>query len=226
MEILKNSAVFWIAISIAFFEAGRFLNHKFKASLLNPLIIAIVMVILFLKVTGLTVADYNTGGDVINMMLAPATAALAFSIYNQISALKKFFIPVAGGCIVGSVVSVFSVKLLCGAFGLTDNITAALLPKSVTTPIALEISSQLGGIQAVTVAAVILTGIFGAIASPLMIKIFKIKNPVAAGTAIGTCSHAVGTSKAVALGETEGAMSGIAIGISGLVTVLLAMFFK
>lgn len=226
MEILKNNAIFWIMLSIAFFELGRFLNKRFKTPLLNPLLIAIAFIIIFLKITDLSVADYNSGGDVINMMLAPATAVLAFSIYNQFATLKKYFIPVLAGCFAGSLTSIVSVRLLCHLFGLSDRLTAALLPKSVTTPIALEICSQLNGLQAVTITAVILTGIFGAVISPIIIKIFKLKNPVAIGTAIGACSHAVGTSKAVDLGEIEGAMSGIAIGISGLITVLIAIFYQ
>lgn len=225
MDILKSNAIFWIMLSIAFFELGIYLNRRFKTPMLNPLIIAIIFIILFLKITGLSVGDYNAGGNVIDMMLAPATAVLAFSIYNQISILKKYFLPVVLGCLAGSLTSIISVKLLCCAFRLPDDLTAALIPKSVTTPIALDVCAKLGGIQSVTVAAVILTGILGAIFSPLMIKIFKIKNPVAAGTAIGACSHAVGTSKAVTLGEIEGAMSSIAIGISGLVTVLIVTVF-
>lgn len=224
MEVLKNNAIFWIMLSIAFFEFGRLLNRRFKTPLLNPLLIAIAMIIVFLKATGLSVSDYNHGGDVINMMLAPATAVLAFSIYNQLAVLKKYFIPVVAGCLAGSAVSIVSVRLLCSLFGLSDRLTAALMPKSVTTPIALEICSQLNGLQAVTITAVILTGIFGAVVSPIIIKVFRLKNPVAIGTAIGACSHAVGTSKAVDLGEIEGAMSGIAIGISGLITVLISMF--
>lgn len=224
MEALKNNAIFWIILSIAFFELGRFLNKRFKTPLLNPLLIAIALIIVFLKITGLSVTDYNNGGDVINMMLAPATAALAFSIYNQLAVLKKYFIPVVAGCLVGSITSIVSVRQLCHLFGLSDRLTAALIPKSVTTPIALEICSQLNGLQAVTITAVILTGILGAVISPIIIKLFKLKNPIAIGTAIGTCSHAVGTSKAVTLGEIEGAMSGIAIGISGLITVLIAVF--
>lgn len=224
MEMFKSSAIFWITLSMLFFELGRLLNKRFKTPILNPLLIAVAMLIIFLKVFGLSVSDYNTGGDIINMMLAPATAVLAYSIYNQISVLKKYFIPVIAGCLSGSLTSMASVWGLCRLFRLSDGITAALLPKSVTTPIAVEICSRLGGIQAVTVTAVILTGIIGAILSPIMIKIFKIKNSVAAGTAIGTCSHAVGTSKAVTLGEIEGAMSGIAIGVSGLITVLIVTF--
>ena len=120
--------------------------------------------------------------------------------------------------------SIISVLGLCKLFGLSDELAASLIPKSVTTPIAMEISQQQGGIVSITVAAVIVTGIFGAIFAPTLLKLFRVKDPVEAGIAIGTCSHALGTSKAVELGEVEGAMSGIAIGAAGIFTVLLSMF--
>ena len=166
---------------------------------------------------------YNAGGDFIAMFLAPATACLAISIYRQLPVLKKNLIPVLAGSAVGAGVSMGSVSLLCRLFRLDEEMTASLLPKSVTTPIAMGVSEQLGGIVPITVAAVVFTGILGAIFAPLMIKIFRVRSPIAAGLAIGACSHAVGTSKAVELGEVEGAMSGIAIGTVGLVTVLLGM---
>lgn len=224
MEMLKSNPLFWIALSIAAFELGRFISKKCKTPLLNPIITAIIVIIAFMKLTGSTSADYSTGGDIINMMLAPTTAALAYSIYKQINVLKKYFIPVVTGCLAGAVTSMASVYILCHAFGLTDEITAALIPKSVTTPIALEICAQFNGLQVVTIISVMLTGIVGAVAAPFMIKLFRIKNPVATGTAIGACSHAVGTTKAVTLGEIEGAMSGVAIGVSGLISVLIIAF--
>ena len=138
--------------------------------------------------------------------------------------LKKNLIPILAGTFTGSVASIASVLVLCRLFGLSDELTASLIPKSVTTPIAMEISKQQGGIVPITVAAVIVTGIFGAVLAPIFIRIFRVKNPVEAGIAIGTCSHALGTSKALELGEVEGAMSGIAIGVAGIITVILTMF--
>ena len=164
------------------------------------------------------------GGDIISLFLAPATAVLALSIYSQLEILKKHFLPILLGCLAGAVVSMTSAAGLCIAFGLDKSLTAAMIPKSVTTPIAMEISRQHGGLVAVTVAAVIFTGILGAILSPLLIKIFRISHPVAQGVAIGASSHAVGTTKAVELGEIQGAMSGISIGVSGIITVLLSLF--
>ena len=225
VNLVRDNALFWIALSIGAFEIGRILSIKFKSPVFNPLMIAIALIIAFLQLTGMSVADYNTGGNIINLMLAPATAALAYSVYEQRLILKRFFIPVLSGCIAGSAVSIGSVYVMCRLFSLSPEITAALIPKSVTTPIAIDICSSLGGLQAVTVAAVIITGILGAILAPIMIRIFKISNPVAAGTAIGACSHAVGTTKAVSMGETEGAMSAVAIGVCGIATVLITLFF-
>jgi putative effector of murein hydrolase len=128
------------------------------------------------------------------------------------------------GTLVGSLVSVASAYFLCKAFGLDDILTKSMLPKSVTTPFAMAISESIGGIPAVTVAAVVLTGILGNVLAPLLIRLFRVKNPIAAGVAIGTASHAVGTSKAIEIGETEGAMSGIAIAMAGIFTVVLSVF--
>ena len=218
-----SSPLFGITLSIAAYGIGCWIQKKLRTPAANPLLIAIVLVILFLKATGIPLEAYNAGGDFIAMFLAPATACLAISFYRQLPVLKKNLIPVLAGSAVGAGVSMGSVYLLCRLFRLDEEMTASLLPKSVTTPIAMGVSEQLGGIVPITVAAVVFTGILGAIFAPLMIKIFRVRSPIAAGLAIGACSHAVGTSKAVELGEVEGAMSGIAIGTVGLVTVLLGM---
>ena len=139
--------------------------------------------------------------------------------------MKRYFIPVLAGCLAGSLTSMLSAWGLCRLFGLNDSLTASMIPKSVTTPIAMEVSGKLGGVPSITVAAVVVTGIFGAALSPLLVKLFRVRNPVAAGVAIGTCSHAAGTSRALEMGEVQGAMSGISIGVSGLLTVLIALLF-
>ena len=169
------------------------------------------------------IIHYNNGGAVINMFLAPATACLAVSIYTRIQILKENAIPILVGCTVGSLSSMGSVYVLCRLFGLDEAMTASLLPKSITTPIAVEVCQSHGGIVPVTVIAVIFTGILGSILAPYLIRIFRVKNPITAGLAIGACSHAVGTSKALELGETEGAMSGLAIGVCGIMTVIFSM---
>ena len=167
--------------------------------------------------------EFNKGGDFIAFFLIPATAALALSIYRQVWLLKRNFLPIIIGSAVGSLVSMGSVYGLCRLFRLDEVLTYSLIPKSVTTPIAMDVSLQLGGEPSITVAAVVVTGITGAILAPAFIRLFRVNNPIAAGVAIGTCSHALGTAKALEIGEVEGAMSGIAIGVSGILTVLFAM---
>lgn len=225
MISLTASPLFGIVLCIFTFEIGLWINRMTKSPLANPLLIAILLCITVLQVFAIPLENFNQGGNIIAMFLAPATASLALNIYGQIQALKKNLLPIFAGTLVGSLVSVGSVTALCKLFGLSDALTAAMQPKSVTTPIAMEISKQHGGLVPVTVAAVIITGIMGAILAPVFLKIFRVKNPVEAGIAIGTCSHALGTSKALEIGELEGAMSGIAIGVAGLITVILSMFW-
>lgn len=221
---LTASPLFGIVASIAAFELGVYLNRRTGSPVVNPLLVAIALVIALIKGLGIPLSNYQAGGQLISLFLGPATAVLALSIYSQLAALKRYFLPVVLGCLAGALTSMLSVLALCRLFGLSGEMTASLLPKSVTTPIAMEVCRQQGGVVPVTVAAVIVTGILGAVLSPALIRLFRIGHPVAQGVAIGAASHAVGTTKAVELGEVQGAMSGIAIGISGLITVVLAMF--
>lgn len=223
MNEIISSPLFSIFLCIIAYKAGLLLQQKTRLALANPLLIAILLVIAFLTITGISLDQFNEGASFISMFLTPATCMLALSIYRQADKLKKNFIPILAGTLVGSIVSITSVLLLCSLFGLEDSITHSLIPKSVTTPIAMDVSSSLGGIVPITIAAVIITGIIGAVLAPTLIKVFKIKNPIVRGIAIGTSSHALGTSKALEIGEVEGAMSGIALGLSGIITVLLAL---
>lgn len=224
MEALYTSPYFGVALSIIAFGLGVKIQQKTKSPLCNPLIIAIVLIIGVLLVFRIPYDSYNEGGEIINMFLAPATACLAVSIYTKLSILKKYWLPIIVGCIAGSLASMASVYGMCRLFGLDQSLTMSMLPKSVTTPIAVSVAQAHGGVVPVTVVAVIFTGILGSIAAPLLIRIFKVSDSVAAGLAIGACSHAVGTSKAIEIGEVEGAMSGLAIGICGVVTVVFSMF--
>ncbi len=224
MSELFASPFFGIALSIVAFSIGVWIQKKTGLVICNPLIIAIVLVSGVLLLFKIPYESYNEGGSIINMFLAPATSCLAVSVYTRMELLKKNWLPILAGCVVGSITSMGSVFLLCRLFGLDEAMTWSLLPKSVTTPIAVGIAESHGGISSITVAAVILTGIMGSILAPFLIRIFRVKDSMTAGLAIGACSHAVGTSKAIELGETEGAMSGLAIGICGIVTVVFSMF--
>lgn len=223
MNDLWTSPFFGIALSILTFWIGVKIQTRLKSVLLNPLLIAILLIVLLLSICKIPYESYNEGGSVINMFLAPATACLAVSIYTRIQILKDNWLPILVGCTVGSLSSMGSVWLLCHLFGLDEAMTASLLPKSVTTPIAVEVCQSHQGIVPVTVIAVIFTGILGSILAPYLIRLFRIQDPITAGLSIGACSHAIGTSKALELGETEGAMSGLAIGVCGLVTVVVSM---
>lgn len=224
MEALWNSPLFGIVLSICAYQAGVWANKKTGSPLCNPLLIAVALIVAALKLFDIPLAAYQQGGRIIGVMLAPATAALALSMYRQIRQLRRHLLPVVAGCFVGSCASVASVFGLCRLLRLDEELTASLLPKSVTTPIAMELSAQAGGIPAVTVAAVIFTGILGAILAPLLVRLFRVEDPVCRGVAIGTSSHAIGTAKALELGELEGAMSGVSIGVAGISTVLIFLF--
>lgn len=224
MKDIFSSPMFGIVLCIFTYKAALYVNQKLKTPLANPLVIAISFIIIILKVFNISLADFQQGGDIISMFLAPATVALALSIYRQIKVLKKYFLPIIAGCFGGCITSMSSVYFLCKLFKLDEKIIASMLSKSVTTPIAIEITNQLGGIAPITVAAVIVTGIMGAVLAPTLIKFFHIDNSIAAGVAIGASSHAVGTSKAIEIGEIEGAMSGVSIVVSGIITVILSIF--
>lgn len=224
MSEIFESPFFGIALSIFAFWLGQMLQKKTGLLLCNPLIISIVIIIGILLLFKIPYAAYQQGGNIINMFLAPATACLAVSIYAKIQILKKNWLPILIGCTCGSLASMLSVCGLCWLFGLDDAMTASLLPKSVTTPIAVSISEGHGGIVPVTVVAVIFTGILGSILAPILIRLFRVSDPMTAGLSIGAASHAIGTSKALEIGETEGAMSGLAIGICGIITVIFSLF--
>lgn len=223
MRELLASPYFGIFLSIAAYVLGTALNRKLRTPLCNPLLIAIVLVVGVLLVFRIPYEDYNAGGEIISLFLAPATACLAVGIYSKLAVLKKYWLPILVGAVAGSASSMLSVYALCRLLGLDEQLTVSLIPKSVTTPIAVGIVESAGGLTPITVVAVIVTGILGAILAPAMIRLFRISDSVAAGLAIGACSHAVGTSKAVELGEVEGAMSGLAIGVCGVVTVVLSL---
>ena len=218
-----NSPFFGAALSVLAFWVGVKIQKKTGLVVCNPLLIGVILVIGLLLALDIPYEYYDQGGSLINLFLSPATACLAVAIYSKVQLLKENWLPILVGCVVGSAVSMGSILGLCRLFGLDEAMTASLLPKSVTTPIAVSVAQAHGGIPSITVVAVILTGILGSILAPVLIRLFRVKDPVTAGLSIGACSHAVGTSKALELGETEGAMSGLAIGVCGLVTVIFSL---
>jgi len=214
--------VFGVFVSLLAFEIGLWLNRKTRLSLVNPLLIAVALVIALIQLTPLTLEDYNRGGQIISFLMAPATVALAIPLYKSIRLLQESPGPILTGIVTGSFLSLLSVIFLSKLFHLSQELLFSMLPKSVTTPIGIALSEQLGGLPQVTVAAIVITGIFGAVLAQPLFRILKITDPVAQGIAIGTASHVLGTAKALEIGEVEGAMSGLSISLAGLATVLMA----
>lgn len=222
MSEFINTPLFGILLSIIAFEIGVWINKKTKISLLNPMLIGIVLVIGFLVVCNVKYESYKLGGDYISFFLAPATVALAVPLYKQLDKLKANWLPILVGIFVGSVSSIISVIVLAKFAGISQNVLVSITPKSITIPMGIEVSRLLGGLPAITVASIMITGITGAIISPIVCKLCHITDPVAQGVATGTASHAVGTSRMMEIGEIQGAMSSLSIGVAGVITAVLA----
>ena len=216
-----DTEIFGVILTILFFNIGIYIQKKTNKPIFNPLLIAILGIILFLSKTKIPYESYKLGGDRINFFLGPVTIVLAVPLYKQFDLFKKYLLEILIGISCGVVVSFISIKLI-GHFTNADvDIINSLIPKSITTPMGISLTKTLNGVESITVVSIILTGILGAIISPIVFKIGKINNPVAKGIALGTSAHALGTTKALEMGEVEGAMSGLSIGISGIITVIL-----
>lgn len=224
-EFIENSVFFGAVISLLAYELGLILKKKFRLAIFNPLLIAILCVMGVLVVMDVDYDTYNEGGKYISYLLTPATVCLAVPLYQQLALLKKNIKAVAAGIVSGVLASGVSVFLLAKLFGLSHEEYVTLLPKSITTAIGMGVSEELGGIVTITVAVIIITGVLGNMIAEAVLKIAHIEEPVARGLAIGTSSHAVGTAKAMELGQVEGAMSSLAIAVAGLLTVIASSVF-
>ncbi len=220
-EVIVNSIYFGAALSLVCYSLGLLIRKHVPSELCNPLLLATIFIIIILKVFHIDYADYNNGASYITALMQPATVCLAVPLFRQIQALKKnvgaILISIFCGCI-SHVLVVIGLGFL---LGVDRPLIASILPKSVTTPIALGISAEVGGIEAVTVIGVVVAGLMGAIIAPWLYKVLKIKEPVAQGLGLGAASHAVGTAKAVELGETQAAMGSLAIVVTGIMTVVI-----
>ena len=222
-NIMTDSIFFGAVISVVGYLIGIFLRKKI--SVLNPLLVSIIFVIAVIKIFHIDYETYNSGAKYISYLLTPATVCLAIPLYRQISVLKEHAKEGLIGILAGVLASMGSILLMSYLFGLTHEQYVTLLPKSITTAIGMGVSEELGGIQTITVAVIIITGVLGNIIAEAVLKIFRIKEPVAKGLAIGTASHAIGTTKALEIGEIEGAMSSLSVAVAGLMTVISASIF-
>lgn len=224
-EFLSESIIFGAVLSLAAYEIGLLMKKKFKLAILNPLLIGTICVIGFLLIFRIDYKEYNEGAKYISYLLTPATVCLAVPLYEQLSLLKKNFMAVAVGILSGVLASLVSVLALAKLFDLNHQQYVTLLPKSITTAIGMGVSEELGGLVTITVAVIVITGILGNVIAEFICKIFKIHEPIAKGLALGTASHAIGTAKAMEMGQIEGAMSSLAIAVAGLLTVIGASVF-
>lgn len=225
MELFEHSAYFGVAVSLLSYGLGTALKKKFKWAIFNPLLIAIAVTIVFLAVTRMDYSVYYESAKYLSWLLTPATVCLAVPLYEKLELLKKNWKAVMAGIVSGVLTTLLSVLGLSVLFALSHEEYVTFLPKSITTAIGMGISEELGGQVTLTVAVIILTGILGNMAAPAICRLFRITEPIAKGVAIGTSAHAMGTAKAMEMGEVEGAMSGLSIAVSGLLTVIGASVF-
>ena len=225
-EFLFNSWTFGIVISIVSYQFGIFLKKKYKSPLLNPLLVSITCVILFLVAFDVDYESYYNGAKYLGYLLTPATICLAIPLYEQLDLLKKHLKAILLGVSAGVLASLSSVYLLALLFHFSHEQYVTFLPKSITTAIGISISEELGGFVTVSVVAIIITGVLGNIAAEKICSICRIQEPVAKGLAIGTSSHAIGTVKAMEMGKVEGAMSSLTIAMAGIFTVFIVTFFS
>ena len=220
-SIVQSSAYFGFFITLFGYWVSTQIAKRMRSTLCNPLLLTIIFIIAFLKLADISYASYDNGAKYINYFLTPSTVCLAVPLYRQMKLLKEYAGAILISIMSGTVACAIMIFGLAKLFLLENSIYASLVPKSITTAIALGMSEELGGLSAVTVMAVFVTGILGAVIATTVFKIFKIEDPVAQGRAMGTAAHAIGTSKALELGEIQAAMSSLAIAVTGILTVIM-----
>lgn len=224
-EIIASSAYFGVFLSLGCYMIGQKIRQKTGFAAANPLLIAVLLVMLLLRVFGIDYAAYHQSSKLLSALLTPATICLAVPLYEHLALLKKHRNAILAGIFSGVITSLVVVFVLCLVFRLDHQAYVTLLPKSITSAIGMGISEELGGYVSITVAVIIMTGILGNVTAEAVCRLCKITEPIARGVAIGTSSHAIGTARAMELGQIEGAMSSLSIVVSGLLTVVGASVF-
>lgn len=225
-SFLQDSVFFGVAVSIIAYEAGTLLKKKFKTAIFNPLLIAVAATIAVLLLCGIAYDSYYDGAKYLSYLLTPATVCLAIPMYEQMELLKKNWKAVMAGILSGVLTSLICILAMAAVFSLSHETYVTLLPKSITVAIGMGVSEELGGYVTITVAVILITGILGNMIGEGVCRLFRIKEPIARGVAIGTASHAIGTARAMEMGEVEGAMSSLSIAVAGLLTVAFASVFS
>lgn len=226
LDFLTQSVFFGAFLSLLFYEVGVLCKRKWKKDFLNPLLISVVLTIAFLLIFQIPYSTYQEGAKYLSYLLTPATVCLAIPLYEQFELLKKNVWAIMAGIVSGMFTSLVTVLVFAVVFHFTHEEYVTFLPKSITTAIGMGVSEQLGGYVAITVAVIIMTGVLGNIIAEPVCRLFKVTDPVAKGIGIGSASHAIGTARAMEMGEIEGAMSGLSIAVSGVMTVFASVLFS
>lgn len=221
-----DSAYVGVTISLLAYLSGAWLKKKWKLPFLNPLLFSILATILVLTLCGVEYEVYNAGAKILSWFLTPATVCLAIPLYGQLELLKKNFRAVMAGITVGVLTSLTTILALSFLMGLSHEEYVTLLPKSITTAIGMGVSEELGGYVTITVAVIVVTGVLGNLLAEPVCRLFRIREPIAKGVALGTSAHAIGTAKAMEIGEIEGAVSSLSIAVAGVLTVAGASVFS
>lgn len=226
MNDFFNNTNYWgILLTIVAYQIGLLAKKKFKLAIFNPMIVSILLIIPILKILNISYDTYYNSNTLMNYLLTPATICLAVPLYEKINILKDNIVAIIVGILSGVLTAMVSILLICNLFSLDKEIFVTFLPKSLTTAIGMAISSELGGIVAITVAVIMITGITGSVISDVIFKIFKIDEPISRGLALGTASHVIGTVKANEYSTVSGAVSSLSIATTGLFTVIIAPMF-
>lgn len=220
MEYLKSD-FFFVAFTFVVFYLARILQRKTGRIILNPILMTIIFIIGFLKITGISYEIYADHTSMINFWLKPAIVALGVPLYMQLNSIRRQLVPVLMSQLIGCLVGIVSVVITARLMGASDAVIVSLAPKSVTTPIAMEVSGSLNGIPSLTAAVVIIVGLFGAIFGFKILQVGRVKSPIAQSISIGTASHAIGTSRAMEFSRIYGAYASLGLILNGLLTALL-----
>ena len=224
-EALTQSVFFGMVISLLCYQIGLAVQKKTKLAIANPLLLSVIVIIGVLMILDIDYDSYYNGAKYIQYFLTPATVSLAIPLYRQLEYIKKYPLAVFGGIASGVLMAMGSIFVMALAFGLSHEQYVSLLPKSITTAIGIGVTEKMGGMVNVTIIAICITGILGNMAAEAVCRMFRIEEPVAKGLAIGTSAHALGTTKAMELGEVEGAMSSLSIVVAGILTVITVSIF-
>ena len=224
-SLLEQSVFFGVAVSIVAYEAGSLLKKKYHSALLNPLLLSVAATIVILILFHIDYDTYYEGAKYLSYLLTPATVCLAVPMYEQLELLKKNLKAVLVGIISGVLMSLGCILVMAIVFSLNHETYVTLLPKSITTAIGMGVTEELGGAVTITVAVIIITGVLGHMLAETLCKLFHIEEPIAKGISIGSASHAIGTAKAMEMGDVEGAMSSLSIAVAGILTVVGASIY-